>query len=330
MNLVLNFDKAIEKIKKSNYSIVGLQLPEGLKPQANSIAQNIEKQCNCQVIIDAEPCFGACDLADEKLKSFGAQVLLHVGHLPLLEKTAIPVIYVEGKYETELDLKTIENDIKEDKIALITTAQYTNLLDDVKLELEKHGKTALIGGKTNRTPVDGQILGCDFSTLDNINEEFNAILFIGDGLFHPLGAAIYTSKPVYVYRPHSKTISLLEKSFKDNFLRKRFALIDAASKCEVFGVVVSRKAGQNRTALATELVEKIKKTGKTAFLIEAENINAEPLINLGFDCYVNTACPRITFDGIPGLNKPVISPIEAEIALGIKKWEDFELDSLSE
>jgi len=335
MELILNFDKAVKKIKKANYSVVGLQLPEGLKPKACLIAKTISEKCNCEVIINAEPCFGACDLADEKLKSLGAQALLHVGHLPLLEKTAIPVIYVEGKYETKKDsidlqtLQAIEKKIKEKKIALIATAQYTGFLEDMKAGLEKTGKKALIGGKTKRTPVNGQVLGCDFSTLDNTSMEFDAILFIGDGLFHPLGATIYSSKPVYVYRPHSKDISLLDKSFKDKFLKKRFGLIDAASRCKVFGVAVSRKKGQERLSLAKELVEKIKKSGKTAFLIDTENISAEQLTNLDLDCYVNTACPRITSDGIAKLNKPVVSPAEIEIALGLRKWEDFELDSLS-
>ena len=52
------------------------------------------------------------------------------------------------------------------------------------------------------------------------------------------------------------------------------------------------------------------------------------LRNLGFDAYVNTACPRLALDDQSRFPVPLLSPAEFEIALGLRKWEDYEIDEI--
>ena len=54
-----------------NACTVGLQFPEGLKTNAVDIARIIENNTDATVIISADPCYGACDVADN---DFGAVV----------------------------------------------------------------------------------------------------------------------------------------------------------------------------------------------------------------------------------------------------------------
>lgn len=73
----LELEKAISEIKKQKAKTVCIQLPEGLKPKAKQIADEIEKQTKAKVLIWMGSCFGACDVPDLKGK---ADLLIQWGH----------------------------------------------------------------------------------------------------------------------------------------------------------------------------------------------------------------------------------------------------------
>ena len=64
----MDLDKVIRKINSKDARIVGLQFPEGLKMQAVEIARKIESETEATVVISGDPCFGACDVSDYKMK----------------------------------------------------------------------------------------------------------------------------------------------------------------------------------------------------------------------------------------------------------------------
>lgn len=75
MQYNLELDKAVNEIKKSKAKTVCIQLPDGLKPQANRIADYLEKNTDAQILIYAGSCFGACDTPNVK-----ADLLIQWGH----------------------------------------------------------------------------------------------------------------------------------------------------------------------------------------------------------------------------------------------------------
>ena len=72
----LELDKVAEKIKQENAKTVLIQLPDGLKPRAKEIKQELEKKTNASIMIWADSCFGACDLPS----NIKADLLVHFGH----------------------------------------------------------------------------------------------------------------------------------------------------------------------------------------------------------------------------------------------------------
>ena len=58
----LELDKVIEEIKTRNAKQVLIQLPDGLKPEAGKVVDEIEKQTDAKAFIWLTSCFGACDL----------------------------------------------------------------------------------------------------------------------------------------------------------------------------------------------------------------------------------------------------------------------------
>lgn len=61
MNYDLELDKAVEEIKKTDAKTVCIQLPDGLKPEAQKITDFLEKNTKAEITIWLGSCFGACD-----------------------------------------------------------------------------------------------------------------------------------------------------------------------------------------------------------------------------------------------------------------------------
>ncbi len=62
LDLDLELDRVVETIKSQNAKLVYIQLPDGLKPSADKIQQEIESRTGAEVFIWAGSCFGACDV----------------------------------------------------------------------------------------------------------------------------------------------------------------------------------------------------------------------------------------------------------------------------
>ncbi|MGM5480642.1 MAG: diphthamide synthesis protein [Nanobdellota archaeon] len=75
----LETEKVIEYINKKNPRKVCIQLPDGLKPQAKNIVDQITSKTSAEVIIWAGSNFGSCDLA-LSAKQLNIDLLIHYGH----------------------------------------------------------------------------------------------------------------------------------------------------------------------------------------------------------------------------------------------------------
>ena len=205
----MDLDKVIRKINKKDARNVGLQFPEGLKMQAIKIAREIESQTDATVIISGDPCYGACDVSDSKMKG-SVDLIVHYGHTPLPLKYEIPTLFIEAfsKIDVKKDLeKSLEYLKNYSKIALVTTTQHLHLLNEIKDYLEDNGKEVVLGSSPSTRK--GQVLGCNFSSIKNLDAEI--FLFIGSGNFHPLGIYLFTKSPVLALDPYNNEIREMEE-----------------------------------------------------------------------------------------------------------------------
>ncbi len=79
MTYNLELQKVIKTINKQKAKLVCIQLPDGLKPNAKLIQEEIEKNTKATVLIWAGSCFGACDIPLQ-LKNLGVDLLIQWGH----------------------------------------------------------------------------------------------------------------------------------------------------------------------------------------------------------------------------------------------------------
>ncbi len=281
-----------------------LQFPEGLKQKALAYVKKYEKQGH-EVFVSSSACYGACDLALDEAKKIGAKKIIHFGHAKFIKKKLpIKVEYVE--YHEDVELKNLKRSLSLlapfDKIGLATTVQHVHQLAEMKKFFESRGKKVFIG-KGSAAFYKGQVLGCDSDAVTAIANKVDAIVFIGDGMFHAF--AIDIDKPVFVIHPRSGEIKQINEEIEKLRKRRRGAII-AAVDAKIFGVLVSTKPGQFNLAVAEKIKKELKKCKKTALILVSNEFYPIALNNfLYVDCYVTTACPRITDDS-ENYGKPVL------------------------
>lgn len=272
-----------------------LQFPEGLKQEALAHAKKYESQGH-EVFLSASPCYGACDVALDEAKAVGAKKIIHFGHARFVKKKLpIAVEYVEYKLDFDLDsLASVIPQLKSyKKIAIGTTVQYVHKIDSVKKLLRTNGFIPLIG-KGTAAIYEAQVLGCDAIAVTQFEKQADAILFIGDGKFHPL--AIYSDKPVFVFHPKSGKIERINDEI-NAYRKKRKGALLKALEAKTFGIIISTKIGQMNVKLAEWAKKELIKRGKNAEILVANEIEPTSLNNfMVFDCFITTACPRLAED----------------------------------
>ena len=75
----LELKKAAEKIKEKNAKIVLIQLPDGLKPKAKQIQEELQKLTGAEIVFWAGSNFGSCDIPTEA-ERLGIDLIIHYGH----------------------------------------------------------------------------------------------------------------------------------------------------------------------------------------------------------------------------------------------------------
>lgn len=304
-----------ERLQDRGVKVVALQFPAGLKRRAGEIAQFLKGR-GFEVIVSGDPCYGACDLAVEALVY--AEVLVHFGHTPL--KDPDPRVIFEP-YRVDFDPGVVKNAIhclKTTRIGLVTTAQHLHLLDAMKAVLAATGVVA-VTTKGTRGCAEGQVLGCSFGAARVIGTE--EILYVGTGLFHPLGVQLATGLRVIALDPFTGEVQEVNA---EKFLRRRHALIEKARSAERIGLLVSTKTGQGRYEMARGMAGRCER----AILVLMREISPDELLNLGFSAYVNFACPRLAYDDQVRFPAPVLTPQEFSILLGERSFSDYRIDEL--
>lgn len=326
----LQLDELLAEVRSRKPKSVLIQLPEGLKTNVIEIENAFTRE-NIPAITVLDPSFGACDIADQKAQMLGCDLIVHLGHSKMLH-TQTNVIY--WPVEFPLNTKMIQGCVralaketffeKNKKIGIYVTIQFHRHLNEIKKELEKKGFSVLVGMGDLK---DGQILGCDVSARRDIEDKVDANVYFGDGYFHALAIAFASKKITYQYNPFTLKLENLEK-YKEKYLRQRFGIIAQARDAKRFAIILCTKRGQLRKALAMKLKKELEDVGKKVHLVAMEYVNANALLGVDVDAYVNTACSRIATDDFESYAKPMLTPIEVEILLGKRRAEDYVFDEI--
>jgi len=216
-------------------------------------------------------------------------------------------LFIETKCEGKINLtdKVGEELVSKlpEVIVLAASVQYLDQLKQLKSYLEQKGrKVILFQSLHGKHP--GQSLGCDIQKFE-IDQDYDAFLYLGDGMFHPTALAYGNEKPVFIFNPMASEgmqLKELDKTYWEKVKKRKNALFAKLISSDNIGIIVTRKPGQNQSKVAEELRTKLETKGKKVFVFLADNINTPGLQDFNFiDAWINTACPRMVED-FPCLN----------------------------
>jgi 2-(3-amino-3-carboxypropyl)histidine synthase len=325
----VDLTSAISEIKRLKARMIALQVPDGLKKRAYQLAEDLENKTGAEVLVVAEPCFGACDVPSSLFEIVDA--IVNIGHSPIPSlKFHKPIIFVPARSKVHvMDQLKKSIGLLQEPVGILATSPHLTELDEVIEGLESMGVKTRLGEGDSRISHAGEVLGCNYTSATSIAKEVNSYLLIGSGTFHALGIHLATGKKVVILDPNLEEPKEIDQA-KDRILRQRHAVIEKAEKARSFGIIVGEKIGQRRIRRAKELRKLLRWKKKDAVLILMDKFDPEKLRSLGFDAYVSTACPRIAIDDYAMYDRPLLTPQELEIVLGVRKWENYSFDQMTE
>jgi len=310
-----------EEIIRRGAKRVLIQLPEGLRSEAPRLASIVEN-AGALAIVSGDPCYGACDLAISEAESLSADLIAHYGHSALPTLWRLPVVYFEARARIDVNKVVMESLAfleQWKRVGLVTTVQHIDKLEEAKTILAEAGKTVLVGN-AGHLPYPGQIMGCDYSNAESIRDGVDAFLFLGGGTFHAIGLAIAVMKPTVIADVYEGRIRSIELEVQ-KIIKKRWMLLSKAKECRNFGVLIGLKPGQKDIKSALKIKDLLVEDGKNVTLLALREINNSVLLQFPtLEAYVDTACPRLSFDDF---QKPVLTINEALTMLGKIKWESL-------
>jgi len=232
------------------------------------------------------------------------------------------MIFFDAKWEKEIklgdDLLKYLKDNSMKTVALFASVQFL-ALDSVKEQL-KNSNIEVKTTKAKRTHKEGQVLGCDAyhdSYEKNIIDDSDAILYVGDGMFHPkavLLSQMYSEniKPLLLWDPVEEKFHIIDKNDIMREINKTRANLTRYIAAQTVGILVTIKPGQEYLSTARLLKKHLEKQGKTAYIFIDDTLSLQQFESYQFiDAWVNTACPRIGLDDITELQTPLINIREA-------------------
>ncbi len=322
--MAFNFEteKLKNELKKIKPKRVLVQLPEGVKQNSFELLEFF-KELKIEVVFSGETCWGGCSVAVEEAKAVKADLIVHFGHSEFM-KIDFPVIYIPIKDELDLEplLKKSLNELKSFKsLGLSCSVQHIQDLKNIVTFYENNGKKVIVSKKKGNVSSEGQIVGCQYFGLKEIQNKVECFIVVGNN-FHSLGAALAVNKPVFLIDVYNNEVKNMNE-VKDKILRQRILSVEKFKEAKKIGIIVGVKQGQQFGSYKL-IKEKLEKSGKQVVLITMNEFSPDKLINFyNIDAFVELACPRIATDDFARYRKPIITFKEALVVLGEESWDDL-------
>ncbi|KYK61205.1 diphthamide biosynthesis protein 1 [Drechmeria coniospora] len=326
-NYSFEIPKTIHRIRSSAAKKVALQMPEGLLLFATSISDILTQFCpGIETLIMGDVTYGACCIDDYTARAMGCDLLVHYAHSCLIpvDVTKIKTLYVfvDISIDTAHLLASLERNFASGKtIALVGTIQFNATIHGVRAALEAAGFRILV---PQIAPLSkGEILGCTSPRLRD-EDAVDLILYLGDGRFHLESIMIHNPTiPAYRYDPYSRKLTR-ETYAHDEMQSVRSAAIRTARTARRWGLILGSLGRQGNPHTMALIERRLTERGiPFVNLLLSEIFPGKLAMMSDVECWVQVACPRLSIDWGYAFPRPLLTPYEALVALGVKEaWND--------
>ncbi len=321
--IIIDEERMFQIIGIKRPASVALNGPDGILPQVQEAASNIERRFGIPAYILADTTWGTCDLNSNGARTLAAGILFNIGHTINTEK------YEDGTYLIDAFDDIAFNAVAAKaaamlsgrRVSLATDSQHLDQVEAVRKILVSGGVDVRIGkgrGQLN----DGQVFGCEFYPAMQERERADANIFLGQSNFHAAGLAMATGLPTYVLDPYFNEVREVTE-FAQKLQKKAALAVYKAAEAHTFGVIVGLKEGQLSKLTALKFKKELESEGKRVQLFAMTDITNERLRNFrGIDAFVQVACPRISTDN--RFDMPVLSTPQALALLKVLRGQSIE------
>lgn len=330
-----NFEihKCIHRIRTSGAKSIALQFPEGLLLFATTISDILTRFCpDTSTLIMGDVTYGACCIDDYTARALGCDLLIHYAHSCLIPvavtKIATLYIFVSISIDTQHLINTITENFTTGKtIALVGTIQFNATIHGIVPILRREGYNPIV---PQIAPLSkGEILGCTSPSMAIRSGQLNAkgkeeevpdmILYLGDGRFHLESAMIANpSLPAYRYDPYSRRLTH-ETYEHDSLYDLRRTAILTSRKARTWGIILGSLGRQGNPHTLTLIENELQRQGiKCVNLLMSEIFPGKLAMMSDVEAWVQIACPRLSIDWGYAFPRPLLSPYEALVALGVR------------
>ncbi|WOK95830.1 hypothetical protein Cni_G04537 [Canna indica] len=329
--------KTLHRLASSGARRPALQLPDGLLMYALPLADIFLSAAATRVddvLILADPTYGACCLDDFAASALSADLLVHYGHSCLVPvpSSRLPVLYVfvDIRIDTDRLVDAICSTFPlSSKLALAGTIQFVAAVHAAKSRLSAEGYDVTVPQAKPLSP--GEVLGCTAPTIPK-SKGINALVFVADGRFH-LEAFMIANPgiPAFRYDPFLGVL-VLEEYDHEGMKRARKDAILTAREAKSWGIVLGTLGRQGNTRVLDRVVEHMEEKGMEWTVVLMSELSPARIALFGdsVDAWVQIACPRLSIDWGEGFTKPLLTTFELDIALGyVPGWWEKEKTRVS-
>jgi len=323
-------ERAAEAVRRASARRVVVQLPDGLKPLGVALAKCLEELTGAEVILHADSSFGACDLQYGQLDvTVKPDLIVHVGHSPYpadlaheaLEPGGGRVVYLPARSKLPVPREAVRSAAEilkgrgVKRVGVATTAQHVHRVGELVSMLREEGLEVERPRSLPPFLGEGQVLGCDYRLVRAGRAQ--GFVYLGGGIFHPLGLYLATLKPVVRVDPYTGRADDLTGE-GEKLYRQRLYHVSRALNARRWAIIVGVKTGQYRPWLVKRLAEAVKARGGEYILVASEVTTLQQLVSIDnpwIEAFTVTSCPRLPTDDLWRYEKPVLTPGEAFMAL---------------
>ncbi|EFJ14309.1 hypothetical protein SELMODRAFT_156702 [Selaginella moellendorffii] len=322
-NYNLEIPKTVWRIKQAGARRVALQLPEGLQMFALPLCDILEEFAaveECFVLGDVT--YGACCIDDLTAAALGADFLVHYGHSCLvpIDVTQVPSLYVF--VDIQIDVEHMIEALKFNfeagsRLALCGTIQFSSAIHSARMGVVDFFSEVVV---PQAKPLSaGEVLGCTAPAISK--GSVDAAVFVADGRFH-LEAFMIANPGLKVYRYDPYTKALSNEEYDQAGMRKaRRAAIEQAQRGKSWGVILGTLGRQGNPQILRHLENRLAERGVVykVFLMSEMSPAKIGLLEETIDAWIQIACPRLSIDWGEAYGRPLLTPYEAEVALGFTR-----------
>lgn len=308
---------------------IAFNAPDGLLTQTRNLAQELESEYSLQAIIISDPSYGSCDTVDIDAQRVGADVAFHIGHNVSVKKFG-KVTYSIDAFD-DISFEGAVNDAEKElrsrnfvSVGIVAFAQHYSELNRVSSQLEKNGFKTMIGKGMGQLH-DGQIFGCEFYPAYNIREKVDAMVLLGQSMFHAIGLCLSTGRPTFMLDPYLNKATDVQ-SMAEERLKRAVLSIYKARDAKKLGVIIGLKEGQIMAEQSVKIKLQLEKFGKEVQLIALREITPDRINSMTeIDAFVQTGCPRISIDGYT-FSKPILSMPQTDALIKLLSGDEVRMD----